>query len=71
MNKFLCRVKQCLSADHPSQKLLGLTKNRLAFYYSGYQLRGGDAWLSADEAKQKAEVAVDEAIELFKQVRLL
>ena len=50
------------------QKILGSTKNRLSFYYSGYQLRGGDAWMSATEASEKAEAAVNEAIEIFKEV---
>ncbi len=50
------------------QKMLGLTKNRLSFYYSGYSLRGGDGWLSAGEAKEKSVAAVDEAIEIFKEV---
>ncbi len=48
--------------------MLGITKNRLSFYYSGYQLRGGDDWMSASDANQKAVESVDEAIELFKEV---
>ena len=48
--------------------MLGLTKNRLSFYYSGYSLRGGNEWLSSGEAKEKSVTAVDEAIEIFKEV---
>lgn len=47
---------------------LGMSLNRMAFYYSGYCLRGGDDWLPAPDAKAKGIETVDESINIFKEV---
>ena len=51
------------------QLRLGLCLNRLAFYYAGIQMRGGDGELSAASASQKAIESCDEAIRVFAEVR--
>ena len=48
--------------------LLGRTLNRLAFYYNGYALRGGDEWMDAATANTKAGECVDEATKTFEAV---
>ncbi|CAH1785090.1 unnamed protein product [Owenia fusiformis] len=50
------------------QHKLGLALNRLAFYYSGWSIRGGDAALNAKDAKSKAIDRVEEAIKLYTEI---
>ena len=40
----------------------------MAFYYSGYAIRGGDDHISQEESQRMAIKAVDEAIEIFTEV---
>ena len=42
--------------------------NRLAFYYSSYSVRGGDAWLDSEAAREKGITAVEQAIVIFTEV---
>ena len=52
------------------QRKLGRIKNRLAFFYNGYQLRGGDKYYSKARAHQLARQATEEAITIFKEVHV-
>ena len=52
----------------PPQTKHARALNRLSFYYSGYSLRGGDEYLSAESAKTKALEVIEEAIAMFKEV---
>ena len=54
--------------DSLFQVKLGMSLNRLSFYYSGYSLRGGDNRLDATTAKDLSMVSVDEAIQIFTEV---
>ena len=49
---------------------LARTLNRLSFYYSGYALRGGDDYMGAVAAKEKALTAIETAIEKLKEVSI-
>ena len=42
---------------------------RQAYYYSGYEIRGGDDWTSAEKAKENAIAAVEEALKIFTEVK--
>jgi len=44
--------------------------NRLSFYYSGIGHRGGTDDMDVDASKTKAIEVVDEAIQIFQEVRL-
>ena len=50
------------------QMKLSRTLNRLSFYYTGYSLRGGDNYLTAAEAKEKALSSIESAIKMFEEV---
>ena len=49
---------------------LARTLNRLSFYFSGYASRGGDDYLGAVAAKEKALTTIETAIETLKEVSI-
>ncbi|CAH1785089.1 unnamed protein product [Owenia fusiformis] len=57
------------SSSKEEKYKLGMALSRLSFFLSGYALRGGDEWLSAEVAKEKAISYVNEAIELYTEMQ--
>ncbi|ELU16710.1 hypothetical protein CAPTEDRAFT_199173, partial [Capitella teleta] len=58
-------IMESLPKSEANEVLKGRALNRLAFYYCGYHMRGGDEWCGSEESKTKSQEIIAKAIETF------